>query len=115
MADLDFEEEAVLALLQDGEELLAVVPGMRSRPADGEQQVLIAVTDRRVVVVGRNGSDDALGPRIIDVTKCSTTAPRAERRLAHDGGHLTLDLDDAAIARLWEHIDGATGSEPVRT
>ena len=31
VADLEFEEEGVLDLLQHDEELMAVVPGMRSR------------------------------------------------------------------------------------
>ena len=105
MADLEFEAEAVLELLQDDEELCAVVPGMRSQSELGEQQVLIAVTDRRVVVVGRS-KGDATDPRVVDVTRCSTRAPREVRRLPHDGGHLTLDLDDASLARIWMHIDG---------
>ena len=109
MADLEIEEEAVLELLRDDEELLAVVPGLRSRPDDGEQQVLVVVTERRVLVVGQ-ARDDVLGLRIVDVTQCSTQAPRTERRLVHDGGHLTLDVDDESIARMWAHIDRATGS-----
>src|SRR6476660_4474514 len=46
VADLEFEEEGVLDLLQHDEELVAVVPGMRSTPEEGQSQVLIAVTDR---------------------------------------------------------------------
>jgi len=113
MADLEIEEEAVLELLRDDEELFTVVPGLRSRPDDGEHQVLVVVTDRRVVVVGR-AKDDTLGLRIVDVTQCSSSAPRTERRLVHDGGHLTLDVDDESIARMWAHIDRRDGTgEPL--
>ena len=57
VADLEIEEEGVLDLLQDDEELVAVVPGMRSTPDEGDSQVLIAVTNRRVVVVGRTRTE----------------------------------------------------------
>jgi hypothetical protein len=104
VADLDIEEEGVLDLLQPAEELVAVVPGMRYTTDDGESQVLIAVTDRRVVVVGRSRS--ASGDlQIVDVTECSTTAPRLVRQVPHFDGHLTFDLDDASIARMWALID----------
>ena len=113
VADLEIEEETVLDLLQHDEELVAVVPGMRSTPADGDSQVLIAVTDRRVVVVGRSKTEvDVL--RVVDVTDCSTTVARDSKRVPHLGGHLTLDLDDASIARIWARIDDVRGVEQAR-
>jgi hypothetical protein len=104
VADLDSEEEALLDLLQADEDLLAVVPGMRSTTVDGENQVLIAVTDRRVVVIGRSKLA-AGGPRIVDVTECSTKAPRNEREVPHFDGLLVLDLEQESIARMWARID----------
>jgi hypothetical protein len=112
VADLEIEEEGVLELLQQDEELVAVVPGMRSTPTEGESQVLIAVTDRRVVVVGRSRTE-AADLHVVDVTDCSTTVPRESRRLPHFDGHLTLDLDDASIARIWARIDDVHGMEPT--
>src|SRR5829696_7563991 len=78
-ADLDQEEDLLLKLLEPAEELRAVVPGMRSTPADGQEQVLIGVTDRRVVLVGRRSRSDAAAPGVTDVTVCATTAPRGMR------------------------------------
>ena len=68
VADLDLEEDFLLALLEPAEELRAVIPGMRTTPADGEEQVLVGVTDRRVVVVGRRKRSDREPLRVIDVT-----------------------------------------------
>jgi hypothetical protein len=110
VADLEIEEEGVLDLLQQDEELVAVVPGMRSTPAEGESQVLIAVTDRRVVVVGRTRTESR-ELRIVDVTDCSATVSRGSKRVPHLDGHLTLDLDDASIARIWARIDDVHGME----
>jgi hypothetical protein len=104
VADLDIEEEALLDLLQADEDLLAVVPGMRTTSADGENQVLIAVTDRRVVVIGRSRTE-AGRPRIVDVTECSTTAPRHVREVPHFDGLLVFDLEAESIARMWARID----------
>jgi hypothetical protein len=104
VADLEIEVEGVLDLLQSAEELVVVVPGMRSTPQDGESQVLIAVTDRRVVVVGR-ARIESLDLEVVDVTTCSSTAPRMTRRVPHDDGHLTFDVDDASMARIWARID----------
>ena len=112
VADLEIEEEGVLDLLQHDEELVAVVPGMRSTPAEGDSQVLIAVTNRRVVVVGRTRTE-AADLRVVVVTDCSTTAPRESNRVPHFDGHLTLDLDDASIARIWARIDDVHGMEPT--
>jgi hypothetical protein len=110
VADLEIEEEGVLDLLQQDEQLVAVVPGMRSVPEEGEIQVLIAVTDRRVVVVGRSRTE-AKDLRVVDVTGCSTTVPRESKRVPHFDGHLTFDLDDASIARIWARIDDVRGME----
>jgi hypothetical protein len=104
VADLDSEEEALLDLLQADEDLRAVVPGIRSTPSDGHNQVLVAVTNRRVVVVGRSKLA-AGGPRIVDVTDCSTTAPRNERELPHFDGQLVFDVEQESIARMWARID----------
>jgi hypothetical protein len=110
VADLEFEEEGVLDLLQQDEELMAVVPGMRSAPEAGDSQVLIAVTDRRVLVVGR-ARTEAMDLYVVDVTDCSSTAPRESKRVPHLDGHLTFDLDDASLARIWARIDDVRGME----
>jgi hypothetical protein len=108
VADLEVEEDGLLDLLTPEEELIAVVPGMRWMPAEGDHQVLIAVTNLRVVVVGRStaGSTDL---RVVDVTRCSSTAPRLTRHVPHFDGHLTLDIDDESIARMWARIDDVIG------
>jgi hypothetical protein len=105
VADFEMEEEGLLALLAPSEELRAVVPGMRSTPAYGENQVLVGVTDRRVIVIGRRGSDSAAQLRVVDVTQCVGTSPRGQQRVPHDEGHLDFDLDDEALARIWARID----------
>jgi hypothetical protein len=112
VADLEIEEEGVLDLLQQDEELVAVVPSMRFTPTDGESQVLIAVTDRRVVVVGRSRTE-APDLRVVDVTDCSATVARGSKRVPHLDGHLTFDLDDASFARIWARIDDVRGMEPT--
>jgi hypothetical protein len=73
-------------------------------PAQGEHQVLIAVTSQRVVVVGRSTAEST-DLRVVDVTRCSSTAPRLTRKVPHFDGHLRFDLDDEAIARMWARID----------
>ena len=112
VADLEFEEEGVLDLLQQDEELAAVVPGMRSAPEEGDSQVLIAVTDRRVLIVGRSRTE-ARDLDVVDVTDYSTTVPRESKRVPHFDGHLTFDLDDASLARIWARIDDVRGMEPT--
>ena len=67
VADLDREEDHLLASLEPAEELRAVIPAMRTSIADGDEQVLIGVTDRRVVVVGRPGRSEATPIRVVDV------------------------------------------------
>ena len=87
------------------EELRAVIPAMRSTPDDGDDQVLIGVTDRRVVLVERRRRSESEPLRVIDVTDCASTAPRGQRLVPHSDGHLAFDVDEDAIARLWTHID----------
>ena len=108
VADLEREEDFLLAILEPAEELRAVIPAMRTSPADGEEQVLIGVTDRRVVLVGRRGRSEPrdAGVESIDVTDCATVAPRDQRVVPHHDGHLEFDIDVDAIARMWAHIDG---------
>jgi hypothetical protein len=108
VADLEFEEDGLLDLLAPEEELVAVVPGMRRTPADGENQVLIAVTSQRVVVVGRSAVESA-DLRVVDVTHCSSTVPRLTHQVPHFGGQLMVDLDEESIARMWSRIDDVTG------
>jgi hypothetical protein len=103
-ADLEREEDFLLAMLEPAEELRAVIPGTRSTPDDGDEQILIGVTDRRVVLVSRQRSD-LEHPRAIDVTDCAPTAPRGQRLVPHYGGHLEFDIDEDAIARMWTTID----------
>ena len=112
VADLEIEEEGVLDLLQQDEELVAVVPGMRSTPADGESQVLIAVTNRRVVVVGRSRTE-ADRPAHRRRHGLQHAVPRESKRVPHLDGHLTFDLDDASFARIWARIDDVRGMEPT--
>ncbi len=104
VADLEFEEHGLLDLLAPDEQLVAVVPGMRRMPAEGEHQVLLAVTSERVVVVGRSTAESA-DLRVVDVTRCSSTAPRLTRVVPHVDGHLRFDVDDESIARMWARID----------
>jgi hypothetical protein len=104
VADLDVEADGLLALLHPSEELRAVVPAMRSTPSDGVEQVLIGVTDRRVVIIARHrtGTESL---RVIDVTHCAPMAPRDGRLVPHDDGHVQFDLDEDSIARMWAHVD----------
>jgi hypothetical protein len=104
VADLEIEEDGLLDLLTPEEELIAVVPGMRRMPAEGVHQVLIAVTSQRVVVVGRSNTEST-DLRVVDVTRCSSTAPRLTREVPHFDGYLMFDLDDESIARMWARID----------
>jgi hypothetical protein len=104
VADLDVEADGLLALLQPSEELRTVVPAMRSTSSDGIEQVLIGVTDRRVVIVAQHRADSAT-LRVIDVTHCAPDAPRGSRVVPHDDGHVEFDLDEDSIARMWAHVD----------
>ena len=112
VADLDMEEDVLLAMLEPAEELRAVIPGMRTTPADGEEQVLIGVTDRRVVLVGRRSRTDREPLRVIDVTQCASTAPRGEKVVPHVDGHVAFDVDEASMTRMWAHIDEVDRQPP---
>jgi hypothetical protein len=103
VADLELEEDELLALLRPNEELRAVVPCMRTSET-GDQQVLVGITDRRVVLITRHGGAHSL-LRVLDVTECAATATRGERLVAHDDGHLAFDVDDDSITRMWAQID----------
>lgn len=105
VADLDREEDFLLDMLEPAEELRAVVPGMRTTPQDGEEQILIGVTNRRVVLVGRRRGSDTAPLLVMDVTACASTAPRGERTVPHDDGQLAFDVSEDAMARMWARID----------
>ena len=105
VADLDLEEDRLLELLAPAEELRAMIPAMRSSALDGDEQVLLAVTDRRIVLIGRVWRTAGTDLGVLDVTACATGAPRGERLLAHGDGHLAFDIDDEVIAHLWATID----------
>jgi hypothetical protein len=105
VADLDREEDLLLELLEPGEELRAVIPAMRCTPALGEEQALVGVTDRRVVLIGRRERSETSPVRLIDVTDCARRAPRGEHVVPHDDGHLAFDIDEDALGRLWDRID----------
>jgi len=106
VADLEQEEEHLLDLLDPAEELLAAVPGHRMSDTDGQDQVLIGVTDRRVLVIGRRRAADStwtLGAA--DATTCAATINR-DGAMPFRGGRLELDLDEDALRRLWDTVDG---------
>ena len=108
VADLDGQEDVLLAQLDPSEELRAVVPGLRGDDGDGRHEVLVGVTDRRVVLVGRAATsvDDPF--QVFDITDCTTTWPREERLLAHVDGDFAFDIDDDSVARVWATIDQLT-------
>jgi hypothetical protein len=106
VADLEQEEERLLDLLDPAEELLAAVPG-RTSQTEGQDQVLIGVTDRRVLVIGRRRAADStwtLG--VADATTCAAKVDRTGDSLPYRGGRLELDLDEDALRRLWDKVDG---------
>ena len=113
VADLELEEDQLLELLESAEELRAVIPAMRSTPFRGDEQVLLAVTDRRVLLIGRvwRVADSPLGA--LDVTSCAASAPRGERIVPHDDGHLAFDIDDEVVAHLWTSIDRVDRLTPI--
>lgn len=119
-ADLDQEGEHLLGILESAEELRAAVPGVRVALVDGATQrdegdgaggtarrliaarrhrpVLIAVTDRRILVVGRE--DGGVG--LVTSTTARFEQARGDMRtglalLDHDD---VLELDLAARDRL---------------
>lgn len=121
VADLDQEAEHLLDLLERAEELRAVVPGLRvprERADDsstwGGAPVLVGITDRRVLVVGRWPAADA-DRRTSDGRVTSgqmmtavTAVMRSDggRGLDLPGSDAELDLDPVALDRLWSHLDG---------
>ena len=134
-ADLEPEGEHLIALLEMAEELRAVVPGVREG-STGRAAVLIGVTDRRILVVGRWPVADVDQPLLDDprpqvstmdptMDPTRTTAITASLEEARDGRgtHLGLPgaefrLDPVALHRLWEHVagwQGASGAAERRT
>jgi hypothetical protein len=119
LVDLEQEGEHLLDLLSPAEELRTAVPGVRIA-ADVEQPVLIGITDRRVLVVGRTS---AAGPgggsglratfHVDDVTEQSPGFARGAVMPAADGGTIALDLDEDALDRLWSAMDGVAGASGV--
>lgn len=108
VADLEEHEDSLLALLQPSEELRAVVPGLRGVHRDCRHEVLVGVTDRRVVLVGPDPSAGAERFPVVDITQCTSTLPRGQRFLAHVDGDFDFDLDDDSVARVWATIDQLT-------
>jgi hypothetical protein len=106
VADLEQEEERLLDLLDPAEELLAAVPGRRTSDTEVDDQVLIGVTDRRVLVIGRRRAADSswtLG--VADATTCAAKLDR-NGVMPFRGDRLVLDLDEDALRRLWDKVDG---------
>lgn len=138
VADLENEGEHLLDVLDRAEELRAAVPGFRVPIAScqrsegdiaggthasvrgwgggpqvrGTAPVLVGITDRRVLVVGRWPAADAdQRPHEDETITCVTALVRAGRdgrgsRLDLPGGDAELDLDPVALDRLWQHVAG---------
>ncbi len=127
ITDLEPEGEHLIALLEIAEELRAVVPGVREG-SSGRAPVLIGVTDRRILVVGRWPVAEVDQPLRDDPRRevpTITTAIITSLEEARDGRgtHLGLPgaefrLDPVALHRLWEHVagwQGASGAAERRT
>jgi hypothetical protein len=118
MVDLEQESEQLLDSLYPSEELRTAVPGLLTTTG-GESPVLIGITDRRVLVVGRSRyAEPGGGPglrsaiSVDDVTgHVSTSTPTASLQVA--GGTIQLDLDDDALDRLWESMGDLAGTTGV--
>ena len=115
IADLDQEGEHLVGLLERAEELRVVVPAVREGSSCGAP-VLIGVTDRRILVVGRRPAADA-DQGSHDDPMYVTTALTASLEEARDGRGTRLGLpgaefglDPVALDRLWEHVDGQQGA-----
>jgi hypothetical protein len=114
LVDLEREGEHLLDNLSPREELRTAVPGLRTA-ADGESPVLIGITDRRVLVVGRQRADagERLGAQpgvsVVDVTPHVAGLGRASSIEMADGDTIAFDLDDHTMDRLWESMDGVAG------
>ena len=130
VADLEQEGEHLVGLLETAEELRTVVPGVREG-SWCRAPVLIGVTDRRILVVGRwpaadadQGSyDDSRHEVPMDAVPVDegpmyvTTALTASLEEARDGRGTRLGLpgaefrlDPVALDRLREHVDGRQGA-----
>ena len=112
VADLEQEEEHLLDLLAPTEELRAAVPGRRTSDIDGDEQVLIGVTDRRVIVIGRRTADTSADVTVADATSCASKIERASL-MRFPGGQLELDVDQEAMARLWASVDEVSQRTPA--
>ena len=114
MVDLERESEHLLDLLSPGEELRTAVPGLRTA-ADGESPVLVGITDRRVLVVGRwraNASDRSglqTGVSVVDATPHVAGLAGAASIEMGTGDTISFDLDDHTMDRLWAATDGLMG------
>ena len=114
MVDLERESEHLLDLLSPAEELRTAVPGLRTA-ADGESPVLVGITDRRVLVVGRWRMDasERQGPRagvsVVDATPHVAGLARAASIEMVSGDTISFDLDDHTMDRLWAAMDDLAG------
>jgi hypothetical protein len=123
IADLEQEGEHLLGLLERAEELRAAVPGVREG-SSCRAPVLIGVTDRRILVVGRWPTADDEST-MLEGSMHVTTALTASLEEARDGRGTRLGLpgaeftlDPVALDRLWEHMagrQGASGAAERRT
>jgi hypothetical protein len=118
VVDLEQEGELLLDILLPSEELRTAVPGLRMA-ADGESAVLIGITDQRVLVVGRwwvaepgGGSRLRTEFSVEDVT-CHVYLSTPTASLEVAGGTIKLDLDDAALDRLWASMGDLAGTTGV--
>jgi hypothetical protein len=117
VVDLEQEGEHLLDVLFPAEELRTAVPGLLIA-TDGESPVLIGITDQRILVVGRGwdaGPGGGSGLRTLisvdDVTDHVQSSTPASLQVA--GGTIELDLDDAALDRLWASMGDLAGTTGV--
>ncbi len=115
MVDLERESEHLLDLLSPAEELRTAVPGLRTA-ADGESPVLVGITDRRVLVVGRWRADaneqrrPRAGVTVVDATPHVAAGLARTASIEMDSGDtISFDLDDHTMDRLWAAMDGLAG------
>jgi hypothetical protein len=112
------EIEHLLDSLDPAEELRAAVPGSRSAPNEA-RPVLIGVTNRRMLVIGRRPAVAGNSGTIVQTPPTVDHVTLLVRTFARDvpmevaGGTIELDLDADALDRLCRHLarlDGATGA-----
>ena len=114
MVDLEQEAEHLLSILSPAEELRTAVPGLRTA-ADGESPVLIGVTDRRALVIGRwradagEGSGLRAGISVVDLTPHVAGLRRVDSIAMETGDTIAFDLDDHTMDRLWASMDQVAG------